>query len=63
MEYLNEVIVDPRNIRYQKYDDKFIIGKSSLENEEFDVLVFCSINVEEVTIPSFIREMQKTRTS
>lgn len=32
-----------------------IIGKSSINSEFFDILIFCFRNVEKVTIPNFIR--------
>ena len=51
---LKVVKVDPNNKRYSNYDDKFVIGKSSIDQENFDVLLFCFRNVEKVTIPDFI---------
>lgn len=42
------------NTNYKSYDDKFILGKSSPEKENFDVLVFSVRNIEKVTIPDFI---------
>ena len=51
---IKRINVDPENPFYKSYDDRFIIGKSNPEQENFDVLVFCSRNVDEVTIPDFI---------
>ena len=42
------------NPRYKKYDDKFIIGKTSIEQDNYDVLVFCNRDVEIAKIPNFI---------
>lgn len=42
------------NPRYLKYDDKFIIGKTSIEQDNYDVLVFCNRDVEIAKIPNFI---------
>lgn len=53
-EYLNYIKIDSNNPRYSTYDDKFIIGKSSMKQEKYDVLVFCIRNVKTVTIPDFI---------
>ena len=36
------------------YQDEFLIGKSSLEQDNFDVLVFSVRCIEDVKIPSFI---------
>lgn len=51
---LTSVRISSDNKRYSIYDDKFIIGKSTLDKSNHDVLVFCVRNVEKVTIPSFI---------
>ena len=42
------------NPRYSKYEDKFIIGKSTIEKENFDVLIFCNRDVKNAKIPNFI---------
>ena len=39
------------------YEDTFIIGKSDLTKENFDVLLFVRRDVEKVTIPSFIKRI------
>lgn len=52
---LTTISVDPKNKRYSFFDEKFIIGKSSIEQENFDVLVFCIRNIQTVIIPSFIK--------
>ena len=49
-----KIDVHPKNKRFSVYDGKFIIGKSKIEQENYDVLVFCVRNVEKVIIPSFI---------
>ncbi|KAK8891616.1 hypothetical protein M9Y10_028831 [Tritrichomonas musculus] len=52
---LKEIKISPKNPRYKTDDEKkFIFGKSSMEQEKFDVLVFCVRNVEKVTIPDFV---------
>ena len=51
---LNEIKVDSNNPKYKMYDDKLLIGKSNLEEEKYDVLVFCCRDVEKITIPNFI---------
>lgn len=52
-----EINLSSDNKDYSLYENKFIIGKSS-ENEnenDFDVLVFCVRNVKNVVIPKFIK--------
>ena len=51
---LHKIIVSPKNPRYYKYDDKMIIGKSSIDKNNYDMLVFCSRNVKKAKIPDFI---------
>ena len=52
--YMTRIFVDPRNPFYKNYDDKFIIGKSSKEKENFDVLLFSIRNIQIAEIPDFI---------
>ena len=44
-----------KNICY--YEDKFILGKSDLESDVFEVLIFVKRNIENVIIPSFIKQI------
>lgn len=41
------------NITY--YDDSFILGKTDLKSDVFDILYFAQRNVVNVTIPSFVK--------
>lgn len=52
---LNIININPNNERYSFFDEKFIIGKSSIEQENYDVLIFCIRNIKKVIIPSFIK--------
>ena len=47
------------NENIMNYKDIFILGKSNLQNDEFDVLLFAQKNIEEVTIPSFVKCISK----
>lgn len=40
------------------YDNKYILGKSSIDNDYFDVLVFSVRNINTVKIPSFIKKIE-----
>lgn len=55
LEYLESIKVSPNNPRYCLFDGELLIGKSSLENDNFDVIVLCVKNIKKLTIPSFIK--------
>lgn len=62
---LEKVKISPQN-KYLKYlddDEMIVIGKSDLNSDLFDVLVFASRFVQTLTIPSFIRHIGKTSAS
>ena len=50
---INIIEKNEKNILY--YDNSFIIGKSSPDQKNFDVLIVARRNIEKVTIPSFIK--------
>lgn len=56
---LNDINITVRknceNIKY--YDNKFIVGKSNLNNQVFDVLYFARRDIERITFPSFIKKI------
>lgn len=53
---LTKVTIDPSNKVYTNYDDdgKVVIGKSDIESDVHDILIFVSRDIERFTIPSFI---------
>ena len=53
-----DVTVMPNNKMFINYEDKFIIGKSCIESDIFDVLIFCRFNVEYAKVPSFIKKIR-----
>lgn len=56
---LKRIKMMPINPRYVLNDGKIILGKSSLENDVYDVLVFlCSQN--KVTVPQSVKFIQKS---
>lgn len=55
---LKHVIVMPNNKNYKNYDDKLIVGKSDVQKEEYDVLVFACRDAKTVTIPSNIKRIE-----
>lgn len=57
---LNKFEISPDNPRYKSYEDKLIIGKSKLENDYYDTLVFCVRNIKKITIPDFIEIIGNT---
>lgn len=54
---IKQINVNLKNPMYKSIDDKMIIGKSSIENDEYDVLVFGIRNITTVTIPNFIKSI------
>lgn len=52
---LSKVIVSPMNRRFCLFDDQIIIGKTSIEQSDYDCLVFCCRTAKQVTIPNFIK--------
>ena len=54
---LTRVNVSPQNPRYRSIDNKFIIGKKSIEQTNFDCFVFCSRDVKNIAIPSYIKHI------
>lgn len=55
LKYIKIIDNETRNITY--YDDKFILGKSNLNSDVFDVLLFARRDIEEADIPSFIKRI------
>ena len=52
---LENVIIMSGNQRYANYNEDIVIGKSNVDCEEFDTLVFVSRKIYYVTIPPFIK--------
>ncbi|KAK8896615.1 hypothetical protein M9Y10_014526 [Tritrichomonas musculus] len=46
---LNNVLVSDSNPYFRANDNKYIIGKSSNEQSNFDCLIFCVRNIEKIT--------------
>lgn len=53
--HLNNVRIVPNNKRYKNYDDKIIIGKSDINSDEYDTLIFAQRDAKTVQIPQFIK--------
>ncbi|KAK8871513.1 hypothetical protein M9Y10_007242 [Tritrichomonas musculus] len=51
---LTKINVMPNNPRYKLYENKYIIGKTSIEQENFDILVFSVRDIKVAKIPNFI---------
>lgn len=50
-------IVENKNKNIQYYDNKLIIGKSDINSDEFDVLLYANRDLETVIIPPFIKKI------
>lgn len=60
---LESIIVSPKNPRYCLFDEQILIGKSSLEEKNYDSLVLCTKNIKKITIPSFIKIIESNALS
>ena len=54
---LTHVTIMPNNKRYKKYTDNMIIGKSDINRDEYDILVFVCRNTNSIEIHPFIKEI------
>lgn len=52
---IGKIIVSPENKRYSSIDEKLILGKQTIEDDEYTNLVFSVRNIEEILIPDFIK--------
>lgn len=55
IQYVTSFYISPNNPRYSSYENKYIIGKSSIELKNFDVLFFSIRNIKFAEIPNFIK--------
>ena len=54
-ETLNKIIISPLNDRFIFKENKYLLGKSDPNNDEFDILYFASRDIKEISIPSNIK--------
>ena len=52
---LNKIIISPSNSQFKIQDNKYLIGKSDPNKEEFDNLLFVYKDIKEISIPSNIK--------
>ena len=50
-----KIIISPSNGQFKFIDDKYLIGKSDSNKEEFDILLFVRRDINEFSIPSNIK--------
>ena len=53
--YLKRIIVSPLNCQFKFIEDKYLVGKSEPNKEEYDVLLFARSDISEISIPSNIK--------
>ena len=56
-ENLKKITVSPLNKHFMMIEDKYLVGKSDENKEEFDVLLFARRDIEEISIPSNITKI------
>ena len=54
---LTKIEVSQQNRRYRCYEDKMIIGKTNIDQDNYDCLVFCVRDITNITIPNFIEHI------
>ena len=55
--HLTKITMSPKNPRYCFFDNKMIIGKTNIEQNNYDCLVFCVRDVQRIKIPNFIKRI------
>ena len=53
--YLKKIIISPSNDHFIFKDDKYLLGKSDKNSDEFDVLLFVIRELKEFSIPTNIK--------
>lgn len=51
------IIISPNNPHFRLVDDKFIVGKSNQNSDEYDILYFARRDITRATIPDNIKEL------
>ena len=54
---LTKVEVSPNNPRYCCYEGKMIIGKTNIDQSNYDCLIFCVRDIRHIKIPNFIEHI------
>ena len=54
---LTKITVSPKNPRYCLFEDKMIIGKTNIEEDNYDCLIFCVRDIKHIQIPNFIEHI------
>lgn len=54
---LTKIVVSKNNPRYMSVDNKFVFGKSKIEQKNFDLFVFCARNVKSFFVPNFVEHI------
>ena len=53
--YLTKITISPSNSHFKLIENKYLIGKSDENNNEFDTLLFACRDIEKISIPSNIK--------
>ena len=54
---LKKITVSPNNPRYCCFNEKMIIGKTNINQDNYDCLVFCARDIKHIQIPNFIEHI------
>lgn len=53
--YLDKISISPKNNFFSSFNDNLILRKFNSESIDYDMIVYCNKNAEDITIPSFIK--------
>ncbi|KAK8846463.1 hypothetical protein M9Y10_020485 [Tritrichomonas musculus] len=56
-QHLDRFTIDPSNKNYKSFEGDLILGKSTPESDEFDVLVFARRKIKRAIIPSCVKQI------
>lgn len=56
---VNQITISPGNLYFKNCEENenMIVGKSNANKDDYDILVFASKNIKEISIPSFITQI------
>lgn len=57
---LTKISISPKNKNFVYYDEKMILGKTNIMDDNYDTIYFARRDVEDIRIPSFIKHIEQS---
>ena len=57
--YLNEIEISPKNKLFSVIEKTLVVKKSDMSSKDFDILIFCRRDAENVKIPSYVKVLDE----